>query len=65
MSRTLKCTINPNPVCDLIEPIFSWIILAWTDGVECVTMAQDASIGEKLYVGEYVVKTTRKIGLEW
>jgi hypothetical protein len=54
---------KPNPVFYLIELIFSWIILVWMGGVECVTMAQDASIGERLYVGEFTVKITRKIGL--
>ena len=44
--------------------MFSWITLAWMDGVECVTMALAASIGERHYVGKYIVKITRKIGLE-
>jgi hypothetical protein len=34
------------------------------DGEECVTMALDASIGERPYVDKYMIKITRKIGLE-
>jgi hypothetical protein len=34
------------------------------DGEECVTMALDASIEERPYVEKYIVKITRKIGLE-
>jgi hypothetical protein len=47
-----------------IELMFSWITLAWMDGEECVTMALDASIEERPYVDKYIVKITRKIGLE-
>lgn len=64
MSQAVKCIIEPNVMCDFIELIFSWITLAWMDGAECVTMAPDASIGERPYVEEYIVKTARKIGLE-
>uniref|UniRef100_A0A0D9VKG1 Glycosyltransferase 2-like domain-containing protein n=1 Tax=Leersia perrieri TaxID=77586 RepID=A0A0D9VKG1_9ORYZ len=34
-------------------------------GVECVTMALDASIGERPYVDEFIVQNIRKIGLGW
>ena len=65
MSWAETCTSKPNPAFLAIELVSSWTILAWMHGVECVTMEQDASIGEKHYVGGYIVKTTRKTGLGW
>lgn len=61
--RILKmwCTMTSMATQSMLST--SWIILAWMVGVECVTMALDASIGERPYVDESIVKNIRKIGL--
>lgn len=59
-----EAVIKTNLVCCFIDLMFSWITLAWMDGVECVTMALDASIAGRPSLDKYIVKITRKIGLE-